>query len=328
MVISTIGCYAVSRLFQSESYLLMTNRGQSLELFFVDGTPEGMLTAQIFNWTGHVLVTPRIRLAEALKREESSFTGIYILLGDSEDSNLARAYIGESDDVATRIKNHDANRDWWTQAILITSAANSLNKAHVRYLESRLIEEAQRSGRMKLENGNTPPRPSLSEAATANMEQFVEYVLTVLPAVRVDGFLIRTRSQPSTSMTANSVAKSASVTFSLKLTNGEVDASARVENGEFIVQVGSIGRPKWIGVDHHYKKLFDEVVQSGAYVEDGSKRRFIKSYAFSSPSAAGAVLNGRVTAGPIAWVLATNPSKTYKEWEAEQLHLNTPDARS
>jgi hypothetical protein len=296
----------------------MASRGQSLELFFVDGTPEGILTAQIFNWTGHVLVAPRIRLAEALKREEASFTGIYILLGDSDDSNLVRAYIGESDDVATRIKNHDANRDWWTQAILITSAANSLNKAHVRYLESRLIEEAHRSGRMKLENGNTPPRPSLSEAATANMEQFVEYVLTVLPAVRVDGFLIKTRTQVSKSITTMS-ANSPPATFSLKLANGEVDATARVENGEFIVQAGSIGRPKWIGVDHHYRKLFDEVVQSGAYAEDGTKRRFIKSYAFSSPSAAGAVLNGRVTAGPVAWVLTTNPSKTYKEWEAEQL---------
>jgi hypothetical protein len=114
----------------------------------------------------------------------------------------------------------------------------------------------------------------------------------------------------------------------LKLANGEVDASARVENGEFIVQAGSTGRPKWIGVDHNYQKLFDEVVQSGVYAEDGARRRFIKSYAFSSPSAAGAVLNGRATAGPIAWVLAANPNKTYKKWEAEQLHLNTPGAPS
>src|SRR5665213_2900992 len=113
----------------------MANGGQSLELFFIDGTPDGMMTAEIFNWTGHVLVTPRIRLVEALKREKSGFTGVYILLGDSDGSNLVRAYIGESEDVASRIRNHDANRDWWTQAVLITSAANSLNKAHVKYIE-------------------------------------------------------------------------------------------------------------------------------------------------------------------------------------------------
>lgn len=302
----------------------MANRGQSLQLFFIDGTPEGMLTAEIFNWTGHVLLTPRIRLAEALKRDEASFTGIYILLGESEDSNLVRTYIGESDDVASRIRNHDANRDWWTQAILITSAANSLNKAHVRYLESRLIEEAQRAGRMKLENGNTPPCPSLSEADRANMEQFLEYVLTVLPAIRVDGFLVKTRTQVPKPPAGHIEAGNPSAVFSLRLANGEVNATAHLENGEFVVQAGSLGRPKWIGVEHNYQKLFDELVESGVYVLDGGRRRFSKSYAFSSPSAAGAVLNGRATAGPIAWVLAEDPHTSYKQWEAKQLAATIP----
>lgn len=169
----------------------MPTRGQSLELFFIDGTPDGMLTAEIFNWTGHVLVTPRIRLTEALKRGEASFTGVYILLGDSDDSNLVRAYIGESDEVAARIKNHDAKLDWWTQVILITSTANSLNKAHVKYLESRLIEEARRANRMKLDNVTVPPLPSISKAAEANMEQFLEYVLTVLPPFVSMVFLLK-----------------------------------------------------------------------------------------------------------------------------------------
>ena len=304
----------------------MTNRGQSLELFFIDGTPDGMLTAEIFNWTGHLLVTPRIRLAEALKREEAGFTGVYILLGDSEDSNLVRAYIGESDDVAGRIKNHDANRDWWTQAVLITSAANSLNKAHVKYLESRLVEEALRAGRMKLENVNMPPRPSLSEAARANMEQFVEYVLTILPAIRVDGFLVKTRAQLSQPLIPTATTRKQAEVFSLRLANGEVDGTARLECGEFVVQAGSVGRPKWIGVDHNYQHLFDEVIASGVYVEHGAQRRFNESYAFSSPSAAGAVLNGRATAGPIAWVLAANPGKTYKVWEKEQLNAGETDS--
>lgn len=301
----------------------MANRGQSLELFFIDGTPDGMLTAEIFNWTGHVLLTPRIRLAEALKRKEASFTGVYILLGDSEDSNLVQAYIGESDDVAARIRTHDANREWWTQAVLITSAANSLNKAHVKYLESRLVEEALRAGRMNLENGNTPPRPSLTEAAQANMEQFVEYVLTILPAIRVDGLVVKTRAQTPKSSISNDTAGNQLAVFSLKSVNGEVNATARLESGEFVVQTGSVGRAKWVGVDHNYRKLFDEVIESGVYVENGNHRTFIKAYAFSSPSAAGAVLNGRATAGPVAWVVANDPSKTYKEWEAERLAENS-----
>jgi hypothetical protein len=297
----------------------MASRGQSLELFFIDGSPDGMLTAEIFNWTGHVLLTPRTRLAEALKRKEASYTGAYILLGDSEDSNLRRVYIGESEDVAERIRNHDANRDWWTEAVLITSAANGLNKAHVKFLESRLVEEAKRAGRMNLENGNSPPRPGLSEASNANMEQFVDYVLSILPALRIDGFLVKTRIPPKhPSPDNNPVAVSAPL-FVLKLKGGGVDGTAILQNGEFVVQTGSTGRSKWIGVTHNYQKLFDEVVKSGIYVEDGSQRRFTEAYAFASASAAGAVLNGRATAGPVAWALASDPNKTYKQWEAEQL---------
>ena len=29
-------------------------QGHSLELFFIEGRPDGMLTAKVFNWTGHV----------------------------------------------------------------------------------------------------------------------------------------------------------------------------------------------------------------------------------------------------------------------------------
>ncbi len=30
------------------------SQGRSLRLFLVDGTPNGLLTAEIMNWTGHV----------------------------------------------------------------------------------------------------------------------------------------------------------------------------------------------------------------------------------------------------------------------------------
>lgn len=141
----------------------MRTSGQSLELFFIDGQPDGMLTAELFNWTGHVLMAPRTQIGEALKRSEAGYTGIYILVGEDEDGR-PRAYIGESEDIGDRIRNHDTKLDWWTSAVLVTTTANNLHKAHIKYLESRLYEEAQRIGIAKLENANTPPRSSLSEA--------------------------------------------------------------------------------------------------------------------------------------------------------------------
>jgi hypothetical protein len=127
------------------------SKGRSLELFFIDGKPDGMLTADVFNWTGHVFMTPRTQLSEALKRREACYTGVYLLFGEQDGDPLM--YVGEGEDISERIRNHDAKKDWWTSAIFISSAANTLNKAHVKYLEARLIEEARRVGKITLENG-------------------------------------------------------------------------------------------------------------------------------------------------------------------------------
>lgn len=305
----------------------MTSRGQSLELFFIDGRPDGMLTAEIFNWTGHVLMTPRTQLAQALRRREAHYTGVYVLLGENEEGKPL-AYIGESEDIGDRIRTHDTKLDWWTSTILITSTANNLHKAHVKYLEARLVEEARRAGRLMLVNSNTPPRSSLSEAAITNMEQFVEHVLLVLPAIRVDGFIIKTRPQVDATSRDQHPDPTLEVQFELKTPKHGVAATARLIAGEFVVQAGSVGRLNWEGTPtHSYRYLFDELASSNVFVLQGKQRVFNQAYAFKSPSAAGAVLNGRATNGPGSWRLAGNSKKTYRQWEAEQLVAQQPQQK-
>ena len=119
--------------------------GKSVRLFLADGTPGGLLTAEIMNWTGHVVAAPRSDLAALLQRPESKRTGIYILLGDDPNSlGGTLAYIGEGDDVSKRLYQHarpedQGGKDFWDRAIVLTSKDTNLTKAHVRYLESRLI---------------------------------------------------------------------------------------------------------------------------------------------------------------------------------------------
>ena len=299
-------------------------KGQSLELFFIDGRPDGMLTAEVFNWTGHVLMTPRTQLAEALKRREASYTGVYILLGELADStgedSRMRAYIGESENLGERIKNHDQSKDWWTSAILIASTANNLHKAHIKYLESRLVEEAHRAGRFHLENGNVPQRSSLSEAAATNMEQFLEYLLLVLPALRVDGFLVKSRPQIVDAARFTSDIGTSRPVFELRTLKHGVEATAILHDGDFIVQAGSRGRLDWSEASTHaYKNLFKELCESGVLAVQGDHRVFSVSYAFKSPSAAAAALNGRPSNGPVEWRVRGNTLMNYKDWESEQL---------
>ena len=291
--------------------------GRSLELFFVDGTPEGMLTAEVFNWTGHILKVPRTRIRDGLRRDEAGFTGVYLLLGERD--GMPCAYIGESEDVAGRIRDHDSKKEWWTTVAIVTAADNKLNKAHVKYLESRLVEAARAARVMELENGNTPPRASLSEAATANMESFLENVLMVLPAIGIDLFMNRTR--PAERRTP--AAGPQSPEFHLRLGKHGVSARAVVEDGEFIVQAGSTARPVWMSKnreDTGYARLHAEPIEKGVLVIEGEAARFAQSYGFSSPSAAAAVVSGRPSNGLTEWKLARD-GRTYKAWEAEQIGM-------
>jgi hypothetical protein len=292
-------------------------KGRSLELFFIDGKPDGMLTAEVFNWTGHVLMTPRTQISEALKRKEARYTEVYLLFGEREGEPFA--YIGEAEDVSERIRNHDTRKDWWSTAILVTSAANNLNKAHVKYLEARLIEEARAVGKVALENGNLPSRSGLSEAAQANMEAFLAHILMVLPALRIDSFLKNTRPALQTADQARVAA--VAPLFELQTPKHGIRATARLENGEFVVQAGSIARRAWEGrgtENSAYGQLYAELVRMDILAEQGANRVFRENYAFKSPSAAAAVVNGRPANGTIEWKVQ-GQSKTYKQWEAEQL---------
>lgn len=293
--------------------------GRSLELFFIEGKPDGMQTAEVFNWTGHVLMTPRTRLVNALKRREAQHSGIYILLGDDAKSGDPTLYVGESENIAERIRNHDTKKDWWIQAVFITTAADVLHKAHIKYLEARLIEIAKRVGRVTLDNSTAPEAKGLTEAALVNMEVFLDTLLMVLPALRIDCFLEQTRS--SVEQTSQRVSDQETPVFELVSSNSGVDATAILEDGELVVQAGSCARGKWVGnatTEHHYANLYRELVRTGVLAPDGEHTVFTKNYAFKSTSAAGAVINGRPTAGPVAWKLK-GADKTYKEWERETL---------
>ncbi|MGO2632147.1 MAG: GIY-YIG nuclease family protein [Galactobacter sp.] len=118
--------------------------GKQVKLFLVDGTPGGLTTAEITNWTGSVVSARRSDLAELIGREEAGRTGVYLLLGEDDEAiGDTRCYVGEADVVATRLRAHSKEKSFWNQAVLVTSKDTNLTKSHVRYLESRLIELAQ-----------------------------------------------------------------------------------------------------------------------------------------------------------------------------------------
>ena len=308
--------------------------GRSLRLFLVDGTSNGLLTAEIMNWTGHVLTGPRSKLAELVQRPECGRTGVYFLVGPDPENNLRfKVYIGESDDVAKRLKQHNrpeasegttGGKDFWEKVCLVTSKDQNLTKTHVKYLESLLISIANQVGRCELLNGTAHDYGNLPESDRADMAFFLEQIRTVLPVLGLD--FLRELSKPSAAVSASLVAQvSSSPRFNLEVPRYGISALGQEIDGEFFVLKGSKARVEWVGTERGYQGLFKQLVAEGLLVAQGSDNLvFSDDYAFSSPSAAAAVVCGRSANGRTSWVVE-GTGQTYAAWQDQQLNSVTPE---
>ena len=166
------------------------NEPFTIRVFVADGNPEGIRLVDRMNWTGVGVVFPRERwLAARTSRPELVRTGVYILVGYKEgDEDVPTLYIGEGDAVRDRIDSHAQTKEFWDQGYVFTTSNNGLNKAHVRWLERELIQQAIKAGRSKLDNVTAPGEPPLSEAERADSRAFLREILQVLPIMGLRAF--------------------------------------------------------------------------------------------------------------------------------------------
>lgn len=299
--------------------------GKSVRLFLADGTPGGLLTAEIMNWTGHVVAAPRSDLAVLLKRPETHRTGIYILIGDDPESIGGQVvYVGEGDDISKRLYLHarpesQGGKDFWDRAIVITSKDTNLTKAHARYLESRFISLGLQANRAKLTNSTAPEPIALPEADVSDMEYFIEQARIVLPVLGVNVFRspVVLPTQPAESLAADPSV--ASPVFELRLKKQGILATAQEIDGEFTVLADSTARLKWTGAGgHNYRSLREKLERDGTLIPslDGATMRFTRSQVFASPSAAAATVTGRSANGRTEWATAEG-RLTYGDWQRQ-----------
>jgi hypothetical protein len=300
--------------------------GRTVRLFLVDGSQAGLITAEIINWTGHVLIAPRSSIGEALKREEAGRTGVYFLVGeDPEQPTKLKVYVGEGDIVGDRIKMHakDESKDFWTRACFVTSKDPNITKAHVRYLESRLVEMVNASGRANLANGNEPSAKSLPESDKADMEYFLEQIELILPVVDFN-FLRRTPTaiappapQPAIVQTAEETI--AALEFVITSKKYGLESHAVNIGDDFIVLRGSGAIAEEFS-QNSYRPLREQLIADGRLKPGKSPQllEFVDNVNFASPSAAAAVIFNRNTNGRTAWKIK-GKDVTLKEWQDSQL---------
>lgn len=302
--------------------------GRTIQLFLVDGVPNGLIIASIHGWTGSVLVATQATFDKLRARPEADRTGIYILFGpDPDDALSMRAYVGEADSVKDRINQSAEERTFWETAAIITTSDDALTKGHVRYLEARLIQIASDAGRVKLDNGQTPKsdRRRLPEADRANMEAFLSNLRVILPVVGLDLLKPRPRAVASGSSQPKS---DGDVRFELRH-KSDVQATAIEEDGEFIVLAGSeaLKDAGYSSNNNGWGELKKELIAQGVLTAaEGAKvYTFTRPYMFRSPSAASAVVLDRNSNGRREWKVVGS-KLSYHEWQEQK--TTTEDAQS
>ena len=263
-------------------------RGFSVRIFIPSGEPEGLRIVEKSNWTGQGLVFPRSLFPEVRKRSELGRTGVYALWGLSEAGQLPRAYVGEGDALLPRLDSHAKAKDFWTHAAVFISKDQNLNKAHVQYVESRLVELAAAAKRCELDNGNVPQLPSLSEADAADAEAFLADLLLCLPVVGVTFF-----DKPRATVPRKR---------DLVLHAKGIEARGYEGVDGFVVREGSLAiKSEAPSIQPFLTQLRSTLRAKGVLADAGEVLRLTQDYTFGSPSTAAGVLLGRSSNGRLEW---------------------------
>jgi len=142
------------------------------------------------NWTGKVLAFPRSDWRKIQNREEFRKSGVYILMGPAENENedLSSVYIGQAEEIGSRINNHFINKQFWDWGYAFISNGNTLTRTHILWLEYALLKKANDTGRSVLNNNILPNETAITEPDRADLEVFLNEIYRILPLIGVNIF--------------------------------------------------------------------------------------------------------------------------------------------
>ncbi|ADB15813.1 conserved hypothetical protein [Pirellula staleyi DSM 6068] len=261
----------------------------SITIFVPDGDPDSLRLVEKSNWTGIGVVFNRTNYKQVVLQEEFERTGVYVLVGDSETSGLPTIYIGEGDPVKYRLNSHYSQKDFWDWAVFFVTKDSSLNKAHVQYLEARLIELARAAKQCKLANNQSPAAPSLSKAQTADVESFLADMLSIFPLVGL-GVFEATESSPKAQQQMFYIASKG------------IKASGYEDPKGFVVLKGSqVMKTEAPSIGPYLKALRTDLLDGGVIALSGEYYVLTQDYVFTSPSTASSVVQGRRSNGRADW---------------------------
>ncbi|MGH7294325.1 MAG: GIY-YIG nuclease family protein [Polyangiaceae bacterium] len=269
----------------------MTPTPKTIQIFLPGGDPRGIRVAEVTTRIVQVIEVPRSLLDDFLEMPESAQVGVYFLFGEAEDDADPKVYIGQTGELRKRLVSHNKNKDFWERAVVLISRTNSLTQTHALFLEWYCLQEAEKTGRYAVENGNAGSKPHTPAPLEADCLEIYETRSTLLATL---GFpLFAPVRAADTSSREEDL---------LYCTVSGVNARGLYTPEGFVVLKGSVGRrenvPTFSEANQRYRQ---RLIDGGIMKEKGATVVFMRDHLFGSPSMAAIALLGRTSNGWREW---------------------------
>lgn len=143
----------------------MSAQAKIINMLLYDGSLGGVIRIEDSNWNaGELFSAPRESVSELIDTGACNRYGVYLLLSAN------KVYVGQSSDLAKRISQHIAGKDWWESVLILTTKDDTLNRSDIDYLEYVLIEKANAIQNLDSDNkkSGNPPKVDIFKKTLLN----------------------------------------------------------------------------------------------------------------------------------------------------------------
>ncbi len=258
---------------------------KKLEIIYHNGQPDGIRSLRRHLSTMTTYIIPRTMLSEAKGLSGVARPGIYYLINEDTDNNIAQIYIGQTRNGITRLDDHNRSKDFWNKAILFLADKKTFSLDIISGLEEYAIIKANESKRYRVEN-KANPKYEIDEYDLASIEEIYDEIKFIMAT---QGYKLD-----------NSVESTSSAEI-LHTTQNGIKGLGIYAGDKFDVLEGSeINMNKSVKLSK-YNRQREELLSSGGIEREGDRYILKNTISFKSPSGASDFVLGGSTNGWIEW---------------------------
>ena len=287
----------------------------ALQILLNDEEIDGKKTVYVANRDIRCEYVPRHKVSTF----KSDYVAVYLLIGsDEEKGDLI--YVGETEEAAIRLLNHDKKKEFWDYAYFFFSNTHNLNKADVKFLEAKIYQAIKEAGRYKLENASIPKEShvhDIRQSELMDMFKTIEFILggafNLFPFKKVDLQLEVNETKEKINHLKKQLDELEKETFYMTQKGADAKGYLLGEGKKFVVLKDS----KTASIEkaaNSFKEIsaatnLERLKKQGVLQEIDGYYQFNETHIFNSPSGA----------SDLIYLGATNGWKEWKNKEGESL---------